>query len=293
MNRLILIFNQMIYIVIPVFNRWKYTENCLRSLTDQTYKDFKIIVVDHGSTDNTSENIKRDFPEVIVINGDESMWWTAATNVGVRYAQQNDADYVLTLNNDLIVQADYLAQLNEVTKKNPNSIIGSVSVDINEPSKVIYAGTKWNKWNAKYRSAIDLSKFEEIKNKQSFIETDLLPGRGTLIPVKAFNELGLFDELHFPHYAADEEFSNRCKKNGYHIFIAIKAIVFSVAEATGLKNVHKTKNLKYWKDLIISRRSPVNIKGRWMWAKYNSPLPPLYFTIDLLRILGSQFKSNK
>jgi GT2 family glycosyltransferase len=70
---------------------------------------------------------------------------------------------VLTLNNDLIVQSDYLTQLNDVATNNPDSIIGSVSVDINEPSKVIYAGTNWNKWTAKYRSTIDLSKFNEIQ----------------------------------------------------------------------------------------------------------------------------------
>lgn len=281
------------FIIIPVFNRWQFTKECLLSLRSQTYNNIKTIVVDHGSTDGTSEFIKSEFPEIILLKGNESMWWTAATNVGVRYALENGADFVLTLNNDLIVKPDYLYQLNEVAIKNPSSIIGSVSVDINEPSKVIYAGTKWNKWTAKYRSAIDLSKFERIKNERLIIETDLLPGRGTLIPIKAFNDLGLFDESNFPHYAADEEFSNRCKKNGYHLYIATKAVVQSAVEAAGLKNVHQSKNFKYWKDFVFSRRSPVNIKRRWLWAKINSPIPPLYFLFDIARILGSQFKSNK
>jgi GT2 family glycosyltransferase len=283
----------MIHIVIPVYNRWQFTKECLLSLRSQTYTDFKTIVVDHGSTDGTSEFIKSEFPEVILLKGNESMWWTAATNVGVRYAQQNGADYVLTLNNDLIVQSDYLTQLNDVSTNNPDSIIGSVSVDINEPSKVIYAGTNWNKWTAKYKSTIDLSKFNEIQTTQTIIETDLLPGRGTLIPVKAFNDLGLFDEIHFPHYAADEEFSNRCKKNGYYLYIATRAVVQSAVEAAGLNNVHQSRNFKYWKDFVFSRRSPVNIKRRWLWAKINSPIPPLYFLFDVARILGSQFKSNK
>ncbi len=278
---------------MPVLNRWSYTEKCLCSLQNQTFKDFKIVVIDHGSTDNTSDNIRKYFPEVIILKGDESMWWTEATNFGVKYAQQNNAEYVLTLNNDLIVQTDYLFHLYDVAKKNPNSIVGSVSVDINEPSKVIYTGTKWNKWTAKYRSTIDLSKFKEIQTTQTIIETDLLPGRGTLIPVKAFDDLGLFDDVHFPHYAADEEFSNRCKKNGFKLVISTHAIVQSEVEATGLKNVHKSKNIKYWRDLFTSQRSPINLKRRWYWAKLNCPLPIVYFAIDLFRILGSQLKSSK
>ena len=51
----------MIYIIIPVFNRWNFTVECLNSLINQTYKKFKIIVVDHGSTDGTSFNIKNEF----------------------------------------------------------------------------------------------------------------------------------------------------------------------------------------------------------------------------------------
>jgi GT2 family glycosyltransferase len=278
----------MIYIVIPVFNRWTYTEKCLRSLQTQTYKDFKIVVVDHGSTDKTSDSIKRDFPNVIVLNGDESMWWAAATNVGVKYAQQNNADYVLTLNNDLIVQSDYLVHLYDVAKKDPNSIVGSVSVDINEQSKVIYAGTKWNKWTAKYRSTIDFSKFKEI---QTIIVTDLLPGRGTLIPVKAFDDLGLFDDAQFPHYAADEEFSLRCRKEGYELIISKNAVVCSEIDATGLKNIHSKRNIKYWKDLFTSIRSPLNIKYRWNWASKCTPIPPIYFILDMGRIIISQLKS--
>ena len=274
-------------------NRWQFTNECLLSLRSQTYTNFKVIVVDHGSIDGTSEFIKSEFPEVILLKGNESMWWTAATNVGVRYALKNGADFVLTLNNDLIVKPDYLYQLNEVAIKNPFTIIGSVSVDIKEPLKIIYAGTKWNKWTAKYRSAIDLSKFQKFKNELSIIETDLLPGRGTIIPVKAFIDLGLFDESNFPHYAADEEFTNRCKKKGFQLYVSTQAIVYSNYEASGLKNIHKSKSIGYWKDLFISRRSPMNIKRRWLWAKINSPLPPVYFIIDLARIIASQFKPNK
>jgi GT2 family glycosyltransferase len=82
----------MIYIVIPVFNRWQFTQPCLQSLREQTYRNFKVIVVDHGSTDGTSEYINKEFPEALVLLGNESMWWTAATNLGVKYAIEHKVD---------------------------------------------------------------------------------------------------------------------------------------------------------------------------------------------------------
>lgn len=283
----------MIHIVIPVFNRWHFTQACLQSLQQQSYTNFKIVVVDHGSTDGTSENIKKDFPEVIVLKGDESMWWTAATNLGVQFALDNKADFVLTLNNDLIVPVNYLDTIITVSKKYPNSLIGSVSVDKSNPERVMFTGINWNKWTAKYRPNINKTNFNAIQKNQLVLTTDLLPGRGTLIPSNAFKTVGLFDEKNFPHYAADEEFSNRCKKNGFQLLVSTKSVVHSEVDATGLKNIHTRRNLSYWKDLFTSYRSPVNLKRRWAWAKLNTPLPPLYFTFDVTRILFHETRPNK
>ena len=44
----------MLYVVIPVFNRWRYTRACLESLRQQTSQAFRVVVVDDGSTDETA-----------------------------------------------------------------------------------------------------------------------------------------------------------------------------------------------------------------------------------------------
>jgi GT2 family glycosyltransferase len=90
----------MIYIVIPVFNRINFTRECLISLRGQTYTDYKTLVVDDGSTDDTEEIIKREFPEVKVLKGDGNLWWTGATNMGIEYALKigHENDFILTLN---------------------------------------------------------------------------------------------------------------------------------------------------------------------------------------------------
>jgi len=281
----------MIHIIIPVFNRLSYTKECIESLQNQSFRSFQIIIVDHGSSDGTSSFINTFYPDIIIVKGDESMWWTAATNLGINYALNNGADFILTLNNDLIVDKDYLKNLHEMAQINPKSIIGSVSVDISDKEKVVYAGTIWNRWTAKYSKSVELSDpYKIFKSKFSQITTDLLPGRGTLIPISAFKEIGMFDQNRFPHYMADEDFSLKSKKKGYKLLINPFAVVYSHTTATGLANVHVSKNFNYWKDLFTSIRSPNNIGVRWNWAKQNSPIPQLYFILDYSRIIGSQLK---
>lgn len=279
----------MIYVVIPVFNRWGYTNSCLRSLAHQTFTEYQVVVVDHGSTDGTSENIRKTYPNVIVLRGDDSMWWTAATNVGVQFAIENNARFVLTLNNDLIVDVDYLKTLIEFYHENPNSLIGSVSCDINNPQKIVFSGNKWMPLLAKYQSACDnLQPYSSFIKKYNLIEADLLPGRGTLIPIQVFHKFGLFNSISFPHYMADEDLSLRAKRGGYKLYINPKSVVFSHVEATGLNNIHKQKNFKYWKDMFTSIRSPNNFKVRWNWAHNHTKIPFLYFFVDYGRILLSQ-----
>ena len=104
-----IISDQSLFIIIPVHNRKQLTINCLRCLERQTEKRFQIVVIDDGSNDGTSEAISEEFPDVHLINGDGTLWWAEATNVGVKYAIQK-ADYVITLNDDTEPPADFISK---------------------------------------------------------------------------------------------------------------------------------------------------------------------------------------
>ena len=88
----------MVFIIIPVHNRKALTHDCLASLETQTWKDFRVIVVDDGSTDGTADMLRTMFPSVIVLTGNGNLFWTAATNLGIRYALAQGATHILTLN---------------------------------------------------------------------------------------------------------------------------------------------------------------------------------------------------
>jgi GT2 family glycosyltransferase len=279
----------MIYIVIPVFNRWNYTSDCLQSLLRQTNKAFVTVVVDHGSTDDTSERISREFPEVVVIKGDSSMWWTAATNLGVRYALEKRASYILTLNNDLVVPPEYIDCLYKAAVTHTRAIIGSISLNIVRPEKVMFAGVRWNPWNSKYKGVKEaVLPYTALKSGQDSIDTDLLPGRGTLVPSHVFEAIGLFDERRFPHYMADEDFSLRAVGAGYRLITVTDCAVLSHVEATGLNNGKRKKGIPYLMEAFTSIKSPSKLSTRWHWATRHGKIPVLYFVMDFGRVIISQ-----
>ena len=101
----------MLFILIPVHNRKKFTHQCLLSLYKQTNKNFIVIVIDDGSTDGTEKMLTSEFPNVELLKGDGNLWWTKATNLGVKYALSQNAKYILILNDDTELSEDYIEKM--------------------------------------------------------------------------------------------------------------------------------------------------------------------------------------
>jgi GT2 family glycosyltransferase len=280
----------MIFIIIPVFNRKEFTRKCLYSLNKQTYKDFETIVVDDGSTDGTSEMISREFPMVSILKGDGSLWWAGATNKGIeeviKHKTFGNADYILTLNNDLELPEDYLDKLIYHVSVNKRVVLGSVSVDIDSNDHLDFCGIRWNEFTGKYYSkAKDYNySYSNLCKKEKIIESDMLPGRGTLIPKGVFDEIGLFDAKNFPQYAADEDFALRARRKGWRLIIPTDVYVKSHIAQTGIDLSNVQFNVKFFRDMFFSIRSPLNLKICYRFALKNTRLKVVYFIIGLVRV---------
>lgn len=290
----------MIFIVIPVFNRKEFTRNCLRSLNNQTYTNYKTIVVDDGSTDGTAEMIINEFPEVHIIRGDGNLWWAGATNAGINYVldetNAKNTDFILTLNNDLEVPENYLEIMRKTASVYKDSILGSVSIDILNPKSLSFCGVSWNEFTGRYYSkAKDYNyTYKDLIDRQQIIDSDILPGRGTLIPINLFKTIGVYDSINFPQYAADEDFSLRARRNGWRSLIPTSTYVMCHINETGIDSENVQFNFKYYKHLFFSIKSPLNLKIRYRWAIKNTRLKLIYFMIECARIFCSvSFKTIK
>lgn len=282
----------MIYVVIPVHNRKTYTRDCLLCLRQQTYRDFQTIVIDDGSTDGTTELLANEFPEVTVLRGDGNLWWTRAINKGVQYALKKSSnvpgDAVLTLNDDLVIKPTYISTLYADYQANKPCLMGSVVVDINNPTYLEYAGTRCNYLTAKVLPNARLFKdYQQLRAAHQTIQSDDLSGRGTLIPLSVFKQVGLYDERNFPHYMADIELSVRARRAGYTLYVSTGAVVHNYMEATR----NKRQSIRDFVAGFWSFRSPHYIRSRYTFAIAHSPLKQLYFLADLSRlVIGFPFR---
>ncbi|WP_128547754.1 glycosyltransferase family 2 protein [Larkinella soli] len=279
----------MIFIVIPVHNRKEFTRQCLQCLAEQRYRNFRIVVVDDGSTDGTQEMVRQSFPEVVLRKGNGHLWWTEATNEGVRYALNNRTDgeqnFVLTLNDDTRVGSDYLQSLMDAYDQKKPCMIGSVSVDADDPEKLEYAGTIHDFYFAK---EIDLKNrfkrnYGNLAGRAVHLESHSLPGRGTLIPLYVFDTIGLYDSRRFIHYMSDIEFSVRARKAGFPLIVNVKSVVHEYVRATGLF-VAQGVSWKQFFSSFSSIKSPTNLKTRYHFALAHSKTKLIYFLLDLGRI---------
>lgn len=253
-----------VFVVIPIFNRLAYTKQCLRSIKSLHFRNITTIVVDDGSTDGSESYIKKYYPETLLIKGNGHWWWSKSMNEGIKVALKNakNGDFVLSLNNDCYFGPTYLNQLLNTAMEYPDSIIASICVLANQPSKVVEAGIRID-----WPSGIVYGVAPVISDKLSYFQKmkvvdklDALPGKGTLIPIKVFKKIGLFNQWRLPHYIADYEFSNRAKRTGFDLLVDTHALVKHHWHATGdYFEDNKTVGYKKAIRLMFGRKSMNNV----------------------------------
>ena len=101
-------------VIIPNYNGMKFLEPCFEALKAQTYRNFKILVVDNGSSDGSKEWLKAQGVDTIFL--EENTGFSGAVNIGIKAA---DTPYVILLNNDTKADEYYVAEMVKAIERSP------------------------------------------------------------------------------------------------------------------------------------------------------------------------------
>ena len=206
-------------VVVVYFNRPDITLRCLESVFGLDYPNFEVIAVNNGSDPAAGEVVKTAYPDLTQIHIIENQGFNPAVSAGMAAALERQADYVLVLPNDVVLDPHLLHDLVAVAEGDASiGITGVVNYDMDQPEVIVWTGGYVTNWWLGTRKAARHHKAADLPDQP--FEVDYPPIYMTRADV--IRDIGYFDSQLYMYY--DElDYCLRAKQAGYKVVIAPKA----------------------------------------------------------------------
>ncbi len=223
-------------IIIPVYNNWKLTASCLRSVADNTDGAFEVIVVDNNSTDATS-HLLAAVKNLHVIHNTVNRVFVEGCNQGAEMARGR---YLLFLNNDTEVCAGWLDALLVPFADHSTGIVGAKLIypdqRLQEAGSIVWQdGTGWNYGHGEDQHAPEYNYRREV---------DYCSGACLIIPRFLWDTIGGFDARYAPAYYEDTDLCFAVRDAGYKVIYQPEARVIHHGGASAGKDVDSDSGYK-------------------------------------------------
>lgn len=278
-------------IVLLNWNSSEHTIECIESLLQIEYENFEITIVDNnsdahhidqleayfsGDIDVDSEFVDYDksnkpieyaiydiddYPPdsgedsfVSLVLNDSNDGFPGGCNIGIRGALQGGSDYVLLLNNDTVVDSDFLIELVDVTERRESvGIAGSKIYSYDNPNQIQSVGGNIRWWSFNIftpgMNEPDDGSYSEIKNREYVF------GTSQLINTDVFRKVGLLDERFFFNIE-EYDLCDRALSEGYEIVFVPDSIIWHKGGASA----EKLKEHQHTQSLINEKTGYLNYK---------------------------------
>ena len=260
-------------IVIPTWNGWALLERCLRTIAEQSYRQFTITVVDNGSTDGTVASLQGSYPEVRIIAFTENRGFSAAVNAGILGSSN---PYIFLLNNDTELPPDCLQQLVAAAAEFTDfDFFVPKMLSFHDRQILDGAGDGYLRGGAGYR----LGTME--KDNKVYDQAGPVFGAcagAVLYRRPLFDRIGLFDEDFFA-YLEDVDLNLRINRAGLQGYYVPSSRVYHVGSATTGSKINaitirlSSRNslyvlLKNYQFFLFVRFLPVIVIYQFCWLLF-------------------------
>jgi GT2 family glycosyltransferase len=238
--------NPLVYIIVLTWNGKKDALECLGSLKELAYPNYRVLVIDNASVDGTAEQVRSQFPDVELIVNKDNFRFAGGNNVGIEYALTKNADYILLLNNDTTVDKTFIDELVSTAESDTKiGMVGPKMYYYSDPNRIWYAGGKIEWWKG-WLSHIGVREMDNGQYSQTK-ETDFISGCCILVSRAFVEKVGMLDTTYYI-YGEDVDWCIRAFRAGYRLMFEPKAKIWhKLSVSTGghlswFKNWNKLKS---------------------------------------------------
>lgn len=203
----------IVFAVVVTYNGMQWYDRCFGSLFSSEIP-IETVVVDNASSDDTLVFIKKHFPNIHLIENNENLGFGRANNLGIRYALDHGADFVLLLNQDAWIEPGTIGGLMAIAQSHPEFGILSpvhMNVDKNKIERLLLR--RLDDCRTTDPALFDDLFFGRVSD---VYETKYVNAASWFMPRKTIETIGGFDPLFF-HYGEDDNYLHRVRFHGLSV----------------------------------------------------------------------------
>lgn len=249
-------------VIIPTYNHQGLLRETLQSLAQQTYpRDrFEVIVVDDGSTDGTAAIAAETFPFALRLVRQSNQGDAMGRNVG---AQHSDADILVFLDDDIVVEPDYLTYLVQTHDQHPNWIVAGTwdlwpvkTSGLTQASKILVASGAYYARSPFSQPPADHSNHTSVVTEEPFAD---IHSNNMSLRREAYFEVGMMQPLDFSGSSmwCDLEFNYRAYRHGFEFRRNTKAVCWHRdRSANSLDDFKKRMRTAAYRSVVLFQKHP-------------------------------------
>lgn len=231
-------------IIICNFNKVEYLKGCLETLYKSNFEklSYDVIVVDNASTDESVEFVKKNYPSIILLQNETNTGGSGGFDRGIRYAMQKKYDYVVLLDNDILLESNTILNLYKYIKLNPKAgVVGSKICTMDNPDILQEMGS-FIDYENKFNVYTPLKSHKDDSLLPEVVECDYVPACCMITTKEVLEKVGSFNTEHFIYWD-DMDWCTRVKRENYEIYAINSSRVF---HKMGAANHTNTFGLYYF-----------------------------------------------
>ncbi len=242
-----------ITIVIPHYNGIDILKDCLDSLYRNSFKDFETLLIDNGSTDGSPDFVRRNYPQVRLIENSENKGYAGACNQGLEMAA---SPFVLLLNNDTVMPENFLREMYNTI--HADKTIGAVQpkiISIQDHDYFDYsggAGGEMDWFGYPFARGRIFDTVEKDRRQYDNMEGQVFwtSGCALLLRKTVADEIGLLDEDFFAHQE-EIDWNWRAQLAGYRNVVCYDSHIYHYSGYTLRSDNQRKMYLNHRNNLIM------------------------------------------